>query len=247
MANQNDSFIDEVTSELRRDRLFQGLRRFGWIVVLLIIALVVASGWYEYRKSQDRQTAQDWGDAVVAAQTAADPASALDAVDPAGSKGRRAISGLLAGGASADAGDAAKAVAELKAAAEAAGPKDPVLRDLALLKAVIVGGPAMGAAERDALLTDLSKPGAPFELLALEQKAVALVAANRHDDAITLIRQIQKKDGLSEDLRRRLSEIMVTLDAPAEPEAAAAGLPDAAAAPAAPNPASAEPAATTTN
>ncbi len=39
----------------------------------------------------------------------------------------------------------------------------------------MVAGPAMDAAERDTILADLSKPGAPFELLALEQKAVALI------------------------------------------------------------------------
>ena len=40
MANQNDRFIDEVTEDLRRDRLFLMLRRYGWIAVLLILALV---------------------------------------------------------------------------------------------------------------------------------------------------------------------------------------------------------------
>ena len=75
----------------------------------------------------------------------------------------------------------------------------------------------MDAAERDKILADLSKPGAPFELLALEQKAVALIGAGRNDDAITLIGQIQQKDGLSEALRRRLSEMMITLGAEAKP------------------------------
>lgn len=221
MANQNDSFIDEVTDDLRRDRLFKAMRRFGWVIVLLIIALVAGSGWYEYRRVQDQAAAEQWGDEIMAASHAEDPAAALSAVNPAGSAGRQAVGSLLAAGASAGAGDAAKAVTELKAAAAAAGDKDPVLRDLSLLKAVVIGGPAMGAAERDALLTDLSKPGAPFELLALEQKAVALIAANRKDDAVTLIRQIQKKDGLSDGLRRRLSEMMVTLGASPEPEAEA--------------------------
>ena len=40
MANQNDSFIDEVTEDLRRDRLFLAMRRYGWIAVLAILVLV---------------------------------------------------------------------------------------------------------------------------------------------------------------------------------------------------------------
>ena len=98
----------------------------------------------------------------------------------------------------------------------------------------------MDAAERDRILADLSKPGAPFELLALEQKAVALIGAGRTEDAVTLIGQIQQKDGLSEPLRRRLTEMMITLGA--QPGAPAAATPAAASAAAgsAPEPAPAE-------
>ena len=39
MANQNDRFIDEVTEDLRRDRLFLMLRRYGWLALLLIVLL----------------------------------------------------------------------------------------------------------------------------------------------------------------------------------------------------------------
>ena len=78
-------------------------------------------------------------------------------------------------------------------------------------------GAQMDAAERDAILTRLSRAGAPFELLALEQKAVALIGAGRPEDAITLIRQIQDKDGLTEALRRRLSEMMIALGETPEP------------------------------
>ena len=43
MANQNDSFIDEVTEDLRRDRLFNAFRRYGWIAILLILAIGIAA------------------------------------------------------------------------------------------------------------------------------------------------------------------------------------------------------------
>ena len=34
------SFIDEVTEEVRRDRLFGYFRRYGWIPAVIIVALV---------------------------------------------------------------------------------------------------------------------------------------------------------------------------------------------------------------
>jgi len=210
MANQNDSFIDEVTEDLRRDRLFAFFRRYGWVALVVILGIVGGAAWHEYSSRQAETRAQAWGDAVLAARQGEDPITALSAIDPAGSAGRKALSEMLAAGAEAEAGLPQKAAERLKAvAADLAG--DPVLHDLALLKAVMVAGPSMDAAERDRLLADLSKPGAPFELLALEQKVVALMGADRKEVAITLIGQIQQKDGLSEPLRRRLSEMMITL------------------------------------
>jgi hypothetical protein len=215
MANQNDSFIDEVTDELRRDKLYGAFRRYGWIGILIILIIVGGAAWREYSQSRDRAAAENWGDAVLAAVEAQN-AEAIQAVDPAGSQGRKALSDLLAANTWISAGDEEKAAAALRdvAGGEAA---DVTLRDLAQLKLVMLEGQNMDPAERDATLTRISRAGAPFELLALEQKAVALVGAGRSEDAITLIRQIQQKDGLSEGLRRRLSEMMIALGV--EPEA----------------------------
>ncbi|TNB90449.1 hypothetical protein FHD68_16590, partial [Paracoccus marcusii] len=90
MANQSDTFIDEVTEELRRDRLYGAMRRYGWIVVLVIVAVVGFTAWREYSAAQDRAAAQAWGDAILAAEAENDPAAVL-AVDPRGSAGRQAL------------------------------------------------------------------------------------------------------------------------------------------------------------
>lgn len=211
MANQSDTFIDEVTEELRRDRLYGAMRRYGWIVVLVIVAVVGFTAWREYSAAQDRAAARSWGDAILAAEAENDPAAVL-AVDPRGSAGRQALTGLLAAGAQTDPDARAQA---LQGVADA--QPDSVLGELAQLKLVMAQGAQMDAAERDAILTRLSRAGAPFELLALEQKAVALIGAGRPEDAITLIRQIQDKDGLTEALRRRLSEMMIALGETPEP------------------------------
>jgi hypothetical protein len=215
MANQNDSFIDEVTEELRRDRLFAMYRRWGWVVGLVVLLLIAGVTWRELAQSRAQTQAQNWGDAILTAEASEDPAAIIK-VDPQGSEGREALAALLAASAWSDAGGSEAAADALRAVAGDAG-EDAVLHDLAELKLVMLEGARMDAAERDEILSRLSRAGAPFELLALEQKAVALIEAGREEDAITLIRRIQQKEGVSETLRRRLSEMMIALGVEPEP------------------------------
>lgn len=209
MANQNDSFIDEVTDDLRRDRLFNLFRRWGWVAALLIVAIVAGVMWREWSQSDRREAAQAWGDSMLTAEATGEPAT-IAAVDPDGAPQRQTLTALLAASAWADADDKDAAATALRDVAGREG-QDATLHDLAELKLVMLEGDDMDPAERDTMLQRLSRAGAPFELLALEQKAVALIGADRTEDAVTLIRQIQQKDGLSQTLRRRLSEMMISL------------------------------------
>ncbi|MDO5606556.1 MAG: tetratricopeptide repeat protein [Paracoccus sp. (in: a-proteobacteria)] len=212
MSHESDRFIDEVTEEVRRDRLFLLMRRYGWIGLAVILLIVGGAAWREYDSGRDRAAAQAWGDAVLAAQRADDPAAALAALDvQGGNADRRTIGRLLAAGAALETGDVAAAGAALEAAA--GGASDRTLRDLARLKAVLATGETMDPAARDAALSELSAPGAPFRLLALEQKAVALAGAGRGEDAVTLIRETLAEDGVSAALRARLTEMMIALGA----------------------------------
>lgn len=214
MANQNDNFIDEVFDDLRRERLFRLFRRWGWVAGLVILGIVAGVIWREYSQSRDQARARAWGDAILAAEASGDPA-AITQVDPQGADGRRILGAMLAASAWSDKGGDEAAAEALRNVAgdQAAGT---VLHDLAELKLVMLQGEGMDPAQRDEILSRLSRAGAPFELLALEQKAIALVGAGRAEDAVTLIRQIQQKDGLSDALRLRLSEMMIALGA--EPE-----------------------------
>lgn len=218
MANQNDSFIDEVFDDLRRERLFRLFRRWGWLAGLVILGIVAGVVWREYSQARADAQARAWGDAVLAAEASGDPAAILQ-VDPQGAESRRVLAALLAASDWSEAGttDAAADALRDVAGDAAAGT---VLHDLAELKLVMLQGDSMDPAQRDEILSRLSRAGAPFELLALEQKAVALVGAGRTEDAVTLIRQIQQKDGLTEALRLRLSEMMIALGAEPEPEPA---------------------------
>ena len=78
-----ESFIDEVTEELRRDRLYGAFRKYGWIGGLLVALTVGGAAVHEYRKSAATQKAQSFGDALLdALETPVGPArtAALSAI-----------------------------------------------------------------------------------------------------------------------------------------------------------------------
>ena len=65
--SDTDSFIDEVNEEVRRDRMFNLFRRYGWIAVAAVLLLVGGAAWNEWRASQEQAQAEAMGDAIVAA------------------------------------------------------------------------------------------------------------------------------------------------------------------------------------
>ncbi len=55
--SDSDSFIEEVSEEVRRDRLFGLFRKYAWIPILLIIIIVGGAAFNEYRKITDQRNA----------------------------------------------------------------------------------------------------------------------------------------------------------------------------------------------
>ena len=49
--SDTDSFIDEVTEEVRRDRMYLLLRRWGWVGVVAVILIVGGAAFNEVRLS----------------------------------------------------------------------------------------------------------------------------------------------------------------------------------------------------
>ena len=211
VANQ-DSFINEVTEEVRRDKLFALMRRYGWIAALLIVALVGGAAINEWRKASARAEAEATGDALIAALAAETPAErseALAAIEGFDDANRLGILGLLQAAASAENGENDAAAATLDAViGNSSVPQ--VYRDLALLKRVMAGT-GLSAEERVARLQPLMQPGNPFRLLAIEQRAFAEVELGQKDAAIETLQGILADAEGTEDLRRRAQQLIVAL------------------------------------
>lgn len=208
MVDQTDSFIEEVTEEVRRDRLFAAFRKYGWIGVLAILLLVGGSAFNEWQKSRARALAEGFGDAVLRALEAENPAAALAGLPASGPQ--LGVARLLTAAQAAQDGKPEAALADLRAiAADASAPVS--LRDLARIKAAVLGRGLIPEAERRAELEALAAPGAAYRLLALEQMAIDALAAGDTDAAMALAREIAAADGVTAGLQQRASELIVAL------------------------------------
>lgn len=213
MAN-NDSFIDEVTEEVRRDRLFAMFRRYGWIGAALIVLLVGGAAVNEYLKAQNRAEAEALGEALLSALEAPSPEAretALAEIETAGNPRAQALVALLG---------AATTEADPEALWTIASDPDlpPLWRDVAALKAAIAASGEMPAAELITRLEPLALPGAPYRLLALEQIAIAEISRGETDAALDVLREIVADNAVGEGLRQRAVQLIVALGG--DPEAA---------------------------
>lgn len=215
MTNQSESFIQEVTEEVRRDRLFGYLRRYGWIAILAVFALVGGAGYSQWQRDQREAAAQAAGDALYAAVQSGDAAAqaealaALDVTGPAS-----APAGMLRAAALSEAGETGAAAEVLRALAEDAGhPR--VWRDLAALKRILLLGRTLPPEDRLAAIEPLASPGAPYRVLALEQRALAQVDAGDNDAALATLEALVSDQEATAGVRLRAAQLMVALGGPA--------------------------------
>lgn len=211
-VSDTDSFINEVTEEVRREKLYGYLRRYGWIGIACVLLLVGGAAFNEYRNAQARDAAQATGDALLTALEESDPAAraqAMAAVNGTGSAAAVAL--LLQAATQQEAGDNAGAATTLNALA--VNPDAPEMyRDLAAFKAAIL--PSDDVAARKAALEALAQPGQTFRLLALEQIAYIALSAGDRDEAIAVLRQIEEDAAVTRGLRERVQTLMVALGEP---------------------------------
>lgn len=209
--SDSDSFIDEVTEEVRRDRLFGYVRRYGWIAILAVVLIVGGAAWNEWRKAQNRAEAEAFGDSILAALEKDDRAAraeALAALDAPTGAGTAVVGLLAAAEASASAPqDAAERLLQL-----ADAPDIPlVYRQLATLKAVAIPDSGIDVETRRQRMEALTSVGGLTRLLAEEQLALIEVETGNRDAALERLRRIVEDAEATAGLRQRARTVIVAL------------------------------------
>ncbi|MCB1334972.1 MAG: tetratricopeptide repeat protein [Roseivivax sp.] len=210
--SDTDSFIDEVTEEVRRDKLFATFRKYGWIAVVAVLALVGGAAWREYQKVQADARSQAFGDAVLAAldkPAGAERVAALAAVEAPNVGGRAVLDMMEA--AEQSSADNPTAAAELLSAIASNGEVPAIYRDIASFKALSLPGNGQSAEDRRIGLEALAIPGKPLRLLAEEQLALIEIEAGETAAAIDRLNAILVDSEVSAGLRRRAAQLIVAL------------------------------------
>ena len=210
--SETDSFLQEVSEELRRDKLYRNMRKYGWIGVLLVIIIVGGAAYREYQKSQTTERAQLFGANILEAlneKKSEDRISKLQKIK-APSDNARAILAMLV---SAEADNQEGSIEELSNLANVLNDLDVEAhyRDLLNFKILLSSAEKMELEERKSGFLKLSKPGNPFRLLAEEQLVLIEIEKGNIDGAIEKISQLLLDAELTVGLRNRATQMMIAL------------------------------------
>ena len=210
--SDTDSFIDEVTEEVRRDRMFNLLRRYGWIAVVAVLLLVGGAAWNEWRLSQQRTQSEALGDAIVSAlqlETAAERATALQKIETAEAP---AIVQLLSAAELAGDDRGGEAIAQL-AAVQSNGTLPLIYRHIAEFKALVIEDDSQSAETRRTGFENLISSGSALRVLAEEQLALLDIAANDVDGALVRLQRLLEDSEITPGVRRRVTQLITALGA----------------------------------
>ena len=205
--SDTDSFIDEVTEEVRRDRLFGYFRRYGWIPAVIILALVGGTAYSEWSKSVVAQAAQVRGDALLDALDVQDKPESISALSSIVAQEDTDVvaSFLLAGLDQSLASELLTAISE-----NMDQPK--YIRDLARLKLAATPD-AASKDEAVSILTDLSAPGGLYRNAATEILVALELQSGNRDVALELLQSHVQDAGATQAQVQRMGELIVALGA----------------------------------
>lgn len=220
--HESDSFIHEVSEEVRRDRLFGVLRRWGWLIGAVLVLIIGGAAANEWRKARAQAAAEAAGDAMRAAFLESDPVERAGALaDIAAELPDTAVLARFAeAGSRIEANDTEAAAAALADLAGDGGVPD-LYRQLAALQRVMLLGAALDASERMATLEMLAADGAPFRPLALEQRALARLDAGDGAGAQVDLQAILDDPAAPDQVQARARQLIVATGGEVAPVEAA--------------------------
>lgn len=212
IVSDTDSFLQEVSEELRRDRLYRNIRKYGWLAILLVVLVVGGATYREYLKSKAETAAQLFGTNIIDAlgeKNIDDRISKLQKINAPGDNAKVVIAMLLSAELN---GSESPTLEKSSLSTITEGSSiDAHYRELLNFKILLGSAETLSLEERATAFEALSKPGNPFRLLAEEQLALIELEQGYVDNAVEKISQILLDAELTAGLRNRATQMMIAL------------------------------------
>lgn len=211
--SETDSFIQEVSEEVRQDQMLRYWKKYGPMVIGAVVLVVAGAAYWNYMQSQEQEAAElRGGTFFTAAIGGVEQQVALpEAVDaPA-----QLLARLTAAAALSQDGQTLQAAERYDAIAAETGLR-PEYRDLARLQSIrlrAAEGQTDGALEA---LGALTGPDAPYRLLAIEMRAALKLQAGDVDGAHDDLRALMNDPLSTPDLAQRARAAFVSSGGVAE-------------------------------
>ena len=212
---ESDSFIQEVSEEVRRDKMYAVWRRYGpWLIAAIVLAVLLAAGkgWWENRIEMRKA---ELGGALLEADAIEDSdasAAAFLAVAEQGEYQYPVLARLRAAASLAAAGKIEEAEAQYDAI-KAIDGIDPRFRDLAELRTVMLLSERMEPNEMLDRLGPLTVDGSVWRLPALEYEAAAHLKAGAPEQALASLRTLLEMPQLPPAAQGRTGELIEAIEA----------------------------------
>jgi hypothetical protein len=202
-VSENESFIDEVTEEVRRDKLYLLLKRYGWVPVIVIITVILTSIFIEIRNNAKVIEAENLGDLLASSLSGDTEVKAILSNDIS-STPKSLIALLLEAKILENKLEYQTAIAAYQTVLSR--EEIPTsLRDFVKFKLVLlVKDDPIGVKK---LIGDLINPDGSFYLLALEQKVLIEIGEKRWNEAIANLNLILADPDVSQGMISRATQI----------------------------------------
>jgi hypothetical protein len=201
--SESDSFIQEVSEEVRQDRMFALWKKWGPYVLAGILLVVGAAALWSWNRAQEQEAAEERGAALLAETASpADRQALIEEIGPPA----QIVAEFAAATELGRSGETAEAAALYR---RIAGRDDVAAhyRELALLQAVrleaATADPAAALAELAPLISD-----SPYALLARELAAALHLKAGDREAAHAELQAILADPGATSSLVLRAREML---------------------------------------
>ena len=203
---ESESFIKEVSEEVKRDRLFKALNKFKWPLFALIVLLVGTVGGYEYYKFDKKSRAQKNGEFLISAieSLKENGQTVTEKID---NKFTSVLIKLNEAKYFEEKGDMKSASAAYNHIISKYGENKFFNHYSKFQLYLMDPAKSLGDVKKIKILDELSAPDSPLKLLALEQKLYLYVKINDLENIKSQVDLILSDQGITPEQVTRIKDV----------------------------------------